>query len=234
MQDARLLLLEVVVVDYLLSVLTVVGATVLVFLDATWVQAVHAFKSRNDTAAMRGISVFSLALASWSTTAWFVYGVRQGLVASYLNSVLVLASVFVIAACVVYAKQMKASTMWLWVLAMLAFAAFWSFVDTTVIGVAATAVGMFFLFPQMVKTVRSVGTSEIDGYGNSAIAMILFANTLWVAYGVFKSDLWITVSSSMHLFGGLVMLASKVADRVVAKRKVNAPSIERERAGALA
>lgn len=220
--------------EYLLPVLTVVGTTVLVFLDATWVQAAHAFRSRNDTAAMKGISVFSLALTSWSTTAWLVYGLRQGLVASYLNSVLVLASVFVIAACVVSAKQMKASTMWLWSLAMLAFAAFWSFVDVTVIGVAATAVGMFFLFPQMAKTVRSVGTPEIDGYGNSVIAMVLFANTLWVAYGVFKSDLWITVSSSMHLCGGLVMLVSKIADRAIAKRKGNALSAERERADTLA
>jgi uncharacterized protein with PQ loop repeat len=173
---------------------------------------------------MSGVSHWTLALTSWSTLAWLVYGIRRELLPSALNSVLVLTSVLVIALCVVGAGKMDAKKFTRWLAVLAAFALLWLAVPTAVVGAAATAVGMFFLFPQMVKTVRSVGTSEIRGFGWSSVAMVLFANTLWVLYTTaVETDLWLALSSGMHLFNGVIMLGAKWVDLVLKRRGGRVP-----------
>ena len=193
-----------------------VAVTILVtFASQTWLQAIHVVKHRNNTALLRGVSVTSQTITIASQFPWIVYSLEYGLIGGVSNSALSMVSAAIILAPLYKHHIPRRSDTTDLVVATLASAVASVLLPMSYVAVIATLTGPIFLLPQTVKTVRCIGTPSVHGIANTAIAMIICANTAWVVYGIIYHSWAYILSSSAVLACGLTMAGAKIVHRRV-------------------
>lgn len=197
--------------------LHIVVTILVTFASQTWLQAIHVTKHRNDVALLRGVSVTSQTITIASQLPWIVYSLEYSLIGGVSNSVLSMVSAAVILI-PLYRQRipLRSDTTWL-IIATLVSAAASVLLPMSYVTVIATLTGPIFLLPQTVKTVRCIGTPGVHGVANTAIAMIICANTAWIIYGVIYQSWAYILSSSSVLACGLTMAVAKLIHRRVAR-----------------
>lgn len=189
--------------------LSIAVASLITFASQTWLQAIHIVKHRNNIELLRGVSVTGLLVTIFSEVLWVSYSLPRELFGGTSNAVLSLVSAFIILA-FLYRKHipLRSDTTCL-ISTVLIVTTLAILLPTTYVALLVTLIGPIFLLPQTVKTVRSIGTPQVQGIGNIAIAMIICANTAWIVYGVIYQSWAYIVSSGVLLACGLTTAAAK-------------------------
>lgn len=197
--------------------LSIVVTILVTFASQTWLQAIHVTKHRNNIELLRGVSVTSQTITIASQPPWIIYSLEYGLIGGMSNSVLSMVSAIVILI-PLYRQRipLKSDTTWL-IVATLASIAASVLLPMSYVAVIAALTGPIFLLPQTVKTVRCIGTPSVHGIANTAIAMIICANTVWIIYGVIYQSWAYILSSGAVLACGLTMAAAKLVHRRVTR-----------------
>lgn len=183
---------------------------VTIFASATWIQAVHALKSRNSTSTLKGISPLTLVIILFSETLWVSYALHYGLVGGVLNALLSLISVGVISFILCEKGVIKDRNIIAYLITAILFFLILKVTPILIVSIAATVLSTIFLIPQTFKTITSIGTLKIHGMNNYSIAMIIAANSVWIIYGIYHLAYAYIISSTVLLLCGVTMAVSKV------------------------
>lgn len=187
------------------------------FASQTWLQALHITRHHADHSLLRGVSISGLMTTILSEILWLGYARHFHLIGGITNAMLSLTSVCIILIWL-YKTDIctSADTAHLTLVASGATMTI-AWLPIEIITVLATICATVFLLPQTVKTVRLIGTPHIHGMSTSAIAIIICANTAWIAYGIIYHAWAYLISSSVLLACGLIMASAKDIHRY--KRK---------------
>ena len=182
----------------------------LIFASSTWIQALHALKSRNSTSTLKGISPSTLIIILFSETLWVSYALHYGLMGGVLNALLSLISVGVISFTLCEKGIIKDKNIIAYLTASILFFLILKVTPILIVSIATIVLSTVFLIPQTFKTITSIGTPKIHGMNNYSIAMIIMANSIWIIYGIYHLAYAYIISSSILLLCGITMAISKI------------------------
>lgn len=190
--------------------LPVLLTIVTTFASATWIQALHALKSRNSTSTLKGISTSTLIIILFSETLWVSYALHYGLVGGVLNALLSLASVGVISFVLCEKGVIKDKNIIAYLITAILFFLILQATPILIVSIATIVLSTIFLIPQTFKTITSIGTPQIHGMNNYSITMIIAANSIWIIYGIYHLAYAYIISSTVLLVCGITMAISKI------------------------
>lgn len=191
----------------------IIIAIIITFASQTWLQGLHVIRFRNNKEVLRGVSAYGIVSTAFSESLWIGYSVHHHLIGGLSNALLSITSAVVISLVVFRAGLVKSGQMGLFFVLLALWTALCIIIPVEIVALGTVVLATFFLVPQTIRTVRSIGTPAIDGMGNRAITMVIVANSAWIVYGVYYTAPAYYISSSIILTCGLIMAFSKIYHR---------------------
>lgn len=174
-------------------------------------QAAHVWWNRKHVEVIKGVSLLSVILITTAASCWIGYGFRfQGMFASLLAIIEVACQLVVVIALrlshVLSFKLLMAYTTWVLFLAVFTITA-----PVVVLGAAGAALSMGMFIPQAVRMWLNRATPAAFAVSPITAIIMVFANTLWLLYGLALKDFWLTAPCVVHICSAITMLCVSLA-----------------------